>query len=144
MFHHNKTFMKRLAGHQERPFVFHMCWTSNRAEKVSKPTIYCSQHTQHTASPVFVFCHLSQVHFFKQIGMWFIPDQPASCSDGKLMLRSILDPESVRAVSSQRAGFLSRLRGDVSVSANTAKLSSNTSIVERCCMAAPHWKDQDT
>lgn len=34
LFHHNKTFMKELRGHKRTPFVFHMCWTKNSADKV--------------------------------------------------------------------------------------------------------------
>lgn len=34
LFHHNKTYMKQLSGHEIEPFVFHMCWTESRVDKV--------------------------------------------------------------------------------------------------------------
>ena len=36
MYHHNKTYLRQLAQHRIHPYVFHMCWTSNRDEKVGR------------------------------------------------------------------------------------------------------------
>jgi hypothetical protein len=35
MFHHNKTFMDGIAAGTEKPYNFHMCWTANKADKLT-------------------------------------------------------------------------------------------------------------
>jgi hypothetical protein len=34
MFHHDKPYMEELKNHLKIPYVFHMCWTENRVQKV--------------------------------------------------------------------------------------------------------------
>ena len=34
LYHHNKTFIKAIQSYTKIPYVFHMCWTSNREDKV--------------------------------------------------------------------------------------------------------------
>eukprot|EP00602_Paraphysomonas_sp_CaronLab_P011886 CAMPEP_0185040158 /NCGR_PEP_ID=MMETSP1103-20130426/37908_1 /TAXON_ID=36769 /ORGANISM="Paraphysomonas bandaiensis, Strain Caron Lab Isolate" /LENGTH=257 /DNA_ID=CAMNT_0027579347 /DNA_START=366 /DNA_END=1136 /DNA_ORIENTATION=- len=34
MFHHSKGYMAKLRAHAIKPYVFHMCWTSNSVDKV--------------------------------------------------------------------------------------------------------------
>jgi hypothetical protein len=48
MYHNNKTFIKRIKEYKEEPFVFHMCWTANREDKVK---------------------------YLKDLGMWYLPDE---------------------------------------------------------------------
>ena len=47
MFHQNKSFINRIKKYIEEPFVFHMCWTANREDKVK---------------------------YLKELGMWYLPD----------------------------------------------------------------------
>ena len=48
MYHQNKSFIARIKKYQEAPFVFHMCWTANREDKVK---------------------------YLKDLGMWYLPEQ---------------------------------------------------------------------
>ena len=48
MYHQNKSFIARIKKYQEEPFVFHMCWTANREDKVK---------------------------YLKDLGMWYLPEQ---------------------------------------------------------------------
>jgi hypothetical protein len=45
-YHENKPFIKKIINHDFRPYVFHMCWTSNRVDKVK---------------------------YFKEMGLWYLP-----------------------------------------------------------------------
>jgi len=61
MYHHNKKYMAKIKAKEFTPFVFHMCWTENRVDKVK---------------------------YFKILEMWFIPDSD-SCSSSAHMLQDI-------------------------------------------------------
>lgn len=61
MYHNNKTFIKRIKEYKDEPYVFHMCWTANREDKVK---------------------------YLKDIGMWYLPESGAdqkTCETPKLM-----------------------------------------------------------
>ena len=62
-YHENKKLVNKIIAKTYRPYVFHMCWTDNRVNKVV---------------------------FFKEMGLWYVPDS-ASCSQGQHMLTSILN-----------------------------------------------------
>lgn len=47
-YHHDKPYMQRLAKGSIKPYNFHMCWTSNKQDKVK---------------------------YFKNTGMWFLSDK---------------------------------------------------------------------
>ena len=47
MYHHNKKYMATVRDGSFVPYVFHMCWTANRSDKVK---------------------------YFKELGFWYIPD----------------------------------------------------------------------
>jgi hypothetical protein len=47
MYHHNKKYMATIRDGSFTPYVFHMCWTANRSDKVK---------------------------YFKELGFWYIPD----------------------------------------------------------------------
>eukprot|EP01041_Mallomonas_annulata_P006168 gene6168-12500_t len=113
MFHHNKSFMALLDKHQVQPYVFHMCWTDSRAQKVT---------------------------YFKQIGMWFIPDNSPSCQDGKAMLLSVTSGEEAQGLLSRWRNKRHKVLDQASASKTKTGLSHNVSIVDRCCLVAPHWK----
>ena len=36
MFHHNKPYVKQVMNYEVEPFVWHMCWTSSRDDKVDR------------------------------------------------------------------------------------------------------------
>eukprot|EP01038_Epipyxis_sp_PR26KG_P009477 gene9477-12768_t len=59
-YHENKKFVKKIQDRTYRPFVFHMCWTSNRVDKVV---------------------------YFKDIGLWYLPEVNEVCNNGKSMIR---------------------------------------------------------
>lgn len=62
MFHHNKTYIESMLKHEVHPFVFHMCWTASREDKVK---------------------------YFKEMGFWFLSqseDSSAVCSSSQNML----------------------------------------------------------
>ena len=62
MYHHQKKYLASVKAHEVIPFVWHMCWTDNREQKVS---------------------------YFKDIGMWFLKDTSYSngmCESGPKML----------------------------------------------------------
>jgi hypothetical protein len=60
-YHENKPFLKKMMAHQVRPYVFHMCWTDNRENKVV---------------------------YFKEVNLWYLPESP-ECRDGAMMQRTI-------------------------------------------------------
>ena len=47
-YHHDKPYMRRLAEGKVKPYNFHMCWTSNKGQKVE---------------------------YFKNTKMWYLQDQ---------------------------------------------------------------------
>ncbi len=59
-YHENKPFIKKITEGKFRPYVFHMCWTSNREDKVK---------------------------YFKEIGYWYLPEDAETskkmCSSSK-------------------------------------------------------------
>jgi len=62
-YHERKQYINKIIAKTFEPFVFHMCWTSNRVDKVK---------------------------YFKEIGLWYLPhDDPTKstfhkfCLDGK-------------------------------------------------------------
>lgn len=59
-YHENKPFIKKITEGLFRPYVFHMCWTSNREDKVK---------------------------YFKEIGYWYLPEDAENnkkmCSSSK-------------------------------------------------------------
>ena len=59
-YHENKPFIKRIQARSYKPFVFHMCWTTNRVDKLK---------------------------YFKDIGLWYLPDEEEGaksvCSNAK-------------------------------------------------------------
>lgn len=63
MYHNNKTFIKRIKEYKEEPYVFHMCWTANREDKVK---------------------------YLKDLGMWYLPGEghadQKTCETPKLMM----------------------------------------------------------
>jgi hypothetical protein len=67
-YHENKKQVKLIQEHKYKPFVFHMCWTSNRVDKVV---------------------------YFKDMKLWYLPEAYSRgilggkkdyCNDGKSML----------------------------------------------------------
>ena len=71
MYHQNKSFINRIKKYQEEPYVFHMCWTANREDKVK---------------------------YLKDLGMWYLPDQDPikkTCEMPKLM-RSWLESKQAK------------------------------------------------
>lgn len=58
MFHHEKPYVNDVLAYKELPYVWHMCWTSSRDDKVK---------------------------YFKEMGMWFIDDSVDECVNGKDM-----------------------------------------------------------
>lgn len=62
-YHENKPYIRRIQARSYKPFVFHMCWTSNRVDKL---------------------------RYFKDIGLWYLPDEAEGaqtvCSSAKKAL----------------------------------------------------------
>lgn len=57
-YHEDKKYMNKVIKREYRPYVFHMCWTDNRVNKVV---------------------------FFKEVGLWYLPDSP-SCIQPQTLL----------------------------------------------------------
>ena len=59
-YHENKPYIRRIQARSYKPFVFHMCWTTNRVDKL---------------------------RYFKEIGLWYLPDEEEGaqtvCSSAK-------------------------------------------------------------
>ena len=98
--------------------------------------------------PPLAFCAMCQVFYFKQIGMWVIPDNKPTCQDGLLMLQSVLDPKAASEGADAEAGLLSAWmrRGKDKDKGAAPGLQSGvgsnataTNIASRCCLVAPHW-----
>ena len=58
-YHENKKLIKLIQAKEYKPYVFHMCWTDNRENKVV---------------------------YFKDVGLWYIPDNHDVCNDGSSMI----------------------------------------------------------
>ena len=59
-YHERKNFIKKIQNKEVMPYVFHMCWTDNRENKIV---------------------------YFKDVGLWYLPDGKKECTDGKAMLK---------------------------------------------------------
>lgn len=64
MYHHDKQYLKDVLSFKELPFVWHMCWTSSRNDKVK---------------------------YFKELGMWFINESKEICYISTKMLNFVND-----------------------------------------------------
>lgn len=62
-YHEDKKYIKKIIDRSHRPFVFHMCWTSNKVDKL---------------------------RYFKEIGLWFL-SPAASCGEGPNMMAKLRD-----------------------------------------------------
>lgn len=67
-YHENKKQVKKIQKRTFKPYVFHMCWTSNRVDKVI---------------------------YFKEMGLWYLPGASTAgrkdtCNDGRAMLEYAL------------------------------------------------------
>eukprot|EP00618_Florenciella_parvula_P004531 CAMPEP_0119526638 /NCGR_PEP_ID=MMETSP1344-20130328/41209_1 /TAXON_ID=236787 /ORGANISM="Florenciella parvula, Strain CCMP2471" /LENGTH=100 /DNA_ID=CAMNT_0007565671 /DNA_START=1 /DNA_END=303 /DNA_ORIENTATION=+ len=58
VFHHNKPVMMEFVEGTKQPYVFHMCWTASKVDKLK---------------------------YMKQVGMWFLTD---TCDEGALRSQS--------------------------------------------------------
>ena len=66
-YHENKKLVTKVIERTFRPYVFHMCWTDNRVNKVV---------------------------YFKETKLWFLPDEmEGMCVEPKLMLDSVIHPK---------------------------------------------------
>jgi hypothetical protein len=81
-YHENKPLIEKIQAKAFRPYVFHMCWTDNRENKVV---------------------------YFKDVGLWFLPDDDDTCLAGDSMLQY-----AMRAKKGQR-------------------------ILSRCCQRTRYW-----
>jgi hypothetical protein len=61
-YHENKPLVRKIQAHTYKPFVFHMCWTDNRENKLV---------------------------YFKDVGLWYVkdPSEARECSSGSEMLK---------------------------------------------------------
>lgn len=84
-YHENKKLIVKIQQKTYKPYVFHMCWTDNRQNKVV---------------------------YFKDIGMWYLPDSRAECNSGKEM-----------------RNFMSQHKG----------VDSFPNIRDRCCLRNKYW-----
>jgi len=58
MFHHDKPYIAQLKEYATIPYVFHMCWTDSRVDKVK---------------------------YFKELGMWFLLEGKKDCESADFM-----------------------------------------------------------
>eukprot|EP01031_Cornospumella_fuschlensis_P037843 gene37843-45971_t len=58
-YHENKPLIRKIQAKTFRPYVFHMCWTDNRENKVV---------------------------YFKDVDLWYLPDEQSLCENGGAML----------------------------------------------------------
>lgn len=66
-YHENKPLMNKIIEKRYRPYVFHMCWTDNRVNKVV---------------------------YFKEIGLWYLPeDNSCTAADQMLSLAELASKE---------------------------------------------------
>lgn len=68
-YHENKPLVRRIQSHAYRPYLFHMCWTDNRDNKLV---------------------------YFKDIGLWYLPEGEDVCSSGPAMLDFAVNKGKVR------------------------------------------------
>eukprot|EP01032_Pedospumella_encystans_P023021 gene23021-26075_t len=87
-YHENKNQVKKIIARTFRPYVFHMCWTSNRVDKVI---------------------------YFKEMGLWYLPDNRDVCNAGKEMLHYAL----------------------------TYGHTSTASIRDKCCLRGKYWPKEE-
>ena len=53
MYHHQKKYITDLKNYEVHPYVFHMCWTDNRDQKVRTRLVYSAQ----SRNLPFVMCY---------------------------------------------------------------------------------------
>ena len=90
-YHEKKNFIKKIVEHTYMPYVFHMCWTSNRVDKVK---------------------------YFKEIGLWYIPDTHKSpqCTQSRHMISWAVD-----SIAGQK------------------KVKKGAKILDNCCDRTKYW-----
>mmetsp|Transcript_408 Transcript_408/g.657 ORF Transcript_408/g.657 Transcript_408/m.657 type:complete len:540 (-) Transcript_408:110-1729(-) len=86
-YHENKPLVKKIQAKTYRPYVFHMCWTDNRENKVL---------------------------YFKDVGLWYLPDNEDVCSKGSAML-----------------SYHNQNKGDESAGKSVVR--------DKCCMRDRYW-----
>ena len=176
IYHHNKRYIKAMKAHEKVPFVFHMCWTTSRVEKVSRlesalligldfstggvccccvarsrvtgllkgrgeggaavlslylsaPLIVCFiLLTPLTYPPTYLFnpsiqppnrppSQPLQVEYFKDVGMWLLPDSEPLCEKADEMLKLV-----------RAAGPEESLR------------KAGESLMQQCCKQGKYWE----
>jgi hypothetical protein len=82
-YHENKPLIRKIQSRNYRPYVFHMCWTDNRENKVV---------------------------YFKDVGLWYLPDEDNVCLTGEGMMKYAL-----------------------------SKRKKDKDILSRCCQRSRYW-----
>ena len=65
MYHHNKGYMNQVRMGTFIPYVFHMCWTANRKDKVK---------------------------YFKELHYWYLPENPQCIKGPEMMNWATINP----------------------------------------------------
>ena len=160
MYHHAKEYIKNLKEYTELPYVFHMCWTDNRDQKVGILARQCSAIGLCCVSLccvvlycVVLYCVVSagvcwmvpsppvplplpllllpQIDYFKTIGMWYLPDKTNT-------YRQNVNPtlwkqnSNICAKASTMRTYLDTVKGK----------GHSTELLEKCCQPAPYFENK--
>eukprot|EP01039_Chlorochromonas_danica_P010171 gene10171-11255_t len=79
-YHENKPLIRKIQARTFRPYVFHMCWTDNRVNKVV---------------------------YFKDVGLWYLPDKEV-CQSGSSMLHFLQEQGGLGGRNGKRGQSLIR------------------------------------
>ena len=136
VFHHNKQYIAQMKAYKVTPAVFHMCWTTSRTEKVSfsYPVVaflYTNCHCFLSGSMHSV--HI-QVTYFKEIGMWYLPDTNTT---GSTASSNSLTCEAAPAMQEWLAAHPTDPATDTT---SAAHLTGPNSLLQHCCQVGGYWE----
>ena len=82
VYHEQQLFVEDVKAHKKVPYVWHMCWTDTRDQKV--PCIYTAVLYTYLYKSVYSYtytcaCHI-QVGYYRNLGLWFLPEPVEAAS----------------------------------------------------------------
>lgn len=110
-YHENKKQVKKIQEKTFRPYVFHMCWTSNRVDKVI---------------------------YFKDIGLWYLPDTIIQATSSNVVYNMIRSRTSVAGRSTHNIKDVCN-NGDDMLQYTQSLDGRVQPIRDKCCNREKYW-----
>ena len=127
-----------MKAYKVTPAVFHMCWTTSRTEKVSLlrsivAFFYINCHSYLTDLTRSVH---KQVTYFKDIGMWYLPD--SNTTDSTASSNSL----TCEAAPAMQEWLAAHPVDPATDSTSAAHLTGPNSLLQHCCQIGGYWENK--